>query len=178
MFSAPLPTSMASTSEYVEIELRRPVDLPTFERLLREAMPDELPIYEAIEVPWKTPPLQERTTAYTYAVGAPDDEWDAITARLASFAAGVDTAITVERKGKTRTIDLTDVVLDLRSPERGLLHLEVKARGAGARIRDVLRGIFGEGPAVLLPGWSVSRVHSAMSDALPQPPSPPLEAQL
>ena len=36
MFSAPLPTSMASTCEYVEIELKRPVDLPQFERLFRE----------------------------------------------------------------------------------------------------------------------------------------------
>ena len=172
MFSAPLPTSMASTCEYVEIELKRPVDVAQFERLLADAMPDELPILEVTEVPWKTPPLQERTTAFTYAVGAPETEWAAVTDRIASFHAGVDTEITVEKKGKTKQVDLTDLVLDLRTPEPGLVHIEVQARGAGARIRDVLRGIFGDGPALLLPGWSVARAHATMIETLPQTPSP------
>ncbi len=169
MFSAPLPTSMASVCEYVEIELRRPLDVPLFGRLLREAMPDELPILEVSEIPWKTLPLQERTTAYTYAVTVPPAEQDRIAARVASFLDGVDTTLTVERKGKVRTVDLADVVSDLRTPSPGQLHIEVKARGAGARIRDVLHGIFGAGPAELLPGWSVTRVRAEMDEAPPPP---------
>ena len=172
MFSAPLPTSMESTAEYVEIELRRPVDIEAFERLLREAMPEQLPVYEVSEVPWKIPPLQERTTSFIYELGVPEDEREGAEARIVGFLAGEDTEITVTKKGKTKQVDLTDLVLDLRSLEPGRVRIEVKARGAGARIRDVLRGIFGEGPAALQPGWSVSRVHAEMNDALPQPASP------
>ena len=163
MFSSPLPTSMESAAEFVEIELKRPLDVPTFERLLRMAMPDELPIFEAREVPWSTPALQQRTTSYLYEVIAPTP----IDARVAGFNAGEDTVITVEKKGKTKQVDLADIVLDLSAPEPRRALVSVKAQGAGARIRDVLRGIFGDGPAVLEPGWSVARVRAEMSEAPP-----------
>lgn len=174
MFSSPLPTSMASESEFCELELRKPIDIQQFERLLREAMPDELPILSVDAVPWRTPVLQERTTSYTYAVAAPSAEVDAARESVARFQAGEGTVITVEKKGKTKEVDLAQAVLALDEVTPGVFHLEARAKGAGARIRDVLRGIFGDGPATLAPGWTVSRVATTLSEAPPRPlPSEP-----
>ena len=169
-FTSPLPTSMGSVCEFAEFELKRPVDLQEFERLLRDAMPEDLPILAVNEVPWKSESVQQRVASWTYRVCAPEPAADAARAAVARFLRGEDTVITVLKKKKERQVDLADVVLALRADERepgepegaAPFTVEVPSVGAGARIRDVLRGIFGDAAATLEGGWTVIRVGAEM----------------
>ena len=180
-FTSPLPTSMGSRCEFAELELKRPVDLEQFERLLRDAMPEDLPILAVKEVPWKSEAVQQRVVSWIYRVHAPDGA--AAAARVAAFLRGEDTVVTVVKKKKERTVDLAEVVIALQSvdredgegPESGAFTVEVPSVGAGARIRDVLRGIFGDAAATVSDGWRVVRVGAEMKADLP-PLTPAPEA--
>ena len=72
--------------------------------------------------------------------------------------------IVVEKKGKTREVDLRDVVQRLESVAPGTVELAVAAIGAGARIRDVLGGLFGDHAALMEEGWSTLRIETCFGE--------------
>ncbi len=174
-FTSPLPTSMGSLSEFAEFELKRPVDLEVFQAGLSEAMPEDLPILSAVEVPWKSDSVQQRIASWTYRVCVPPDAADVARAAVTRFLSGQGTVITVTKKNKEIQVDLAEVVLGLRPAEpqhsersgSAAFEVQVPSVGAGARIRDVLRGIFGEPAAALSEGWQVLRVGAEMISELP-----------
>ena len=175
-FTSPLPTSMGSRCEFAEFELKRPVDLAEFEALISDAMPEDLPILAVAEVPWKSKSVQQRVASWTYRVVVPAEGVAAARSDVARFLRGEDTVISVIKKKKELTVDLADVVLSLREdgPEPGdgegacAFTVEVPSIGAGARIRDVLRGIFGGSAATLAGGWQVLRVGAEMVSEVPR----------
>ena len=174
-FTSPLPTSMGSRHELAEFELRRPLDVAAFQAGLSAAMPDGLPILAAWEIPWKSPSVQERVASWIYRVTAPASGAAVARARVAGFRAGNDTIITVTRKEVERQVDLSDVILGIEEaaieagdpPGAAAFLVEVPSTGAGARIRDVLRGIFGAPAAALTDGWRVLRVGAEMKLPVP-----------
>ena len=169
-FGPPLPTSMSSLAEWMDLELKRPLDVQTFGRLLREAMPEGLPILAVEEVPIATKPVAARVEAFVYRVTGPEAVQTDIAETLERWDAAESWPITVEKKGKTKEVDLREVVQTLELLEPGTVEISVAAVGAGARIRDVLGGIFGDRAALMEDGWSTLRVETRFGVGGPAAP--------
>ncbi|MBN93624.1 MAG: hypothetical protein CL928_06040 [Deltaproteobacteria bacterium] len=157
-FGPPLPAGMASVSEYAEIELKRPVDARAVVERLQAAMPEGLPILDARVVAPRQGSISARMTGWTYRVACIDDLIEDARQGMLTFLAAEEVLIESTRKGKTRTIDVRPAVVRVEEvAEGGEFEVQTLAGGPGARIRDVLRAIFGEDAAVLRPGWHVTR---------------------
>jgi len=167
-FGPPLPTSMASVAEWMDLELKRPLDVATFGRLLSEAMPEGLPILGVTEVPVERKPVGARAAGFVYRVTAAPAQHAEMDALLLRWAEPQPWVVEVEKKGVTKSVDLRDVVQDLVALEPGTVELTVAAIGAGARIRDVLKGIFGEAAALQKDGWSTLRTATLFGEGPPK----------
>lgn len=184
-FGPPLPAGMASVSEYAEIELKRPVDVGPLVERLREAMPEGLPILDArVSAPHQSA-IAARMTGWTYRVACITQLVDDARRSVATFLEAEEVLLESTRKGKTRTIDVRPAVVRLEEvDEPGVFELQTVAGGPGARVRDVLRAIFGEDAAVLRPGWQVTRwttqfdaLERGCRDAGPQADRPPAQVE-
>jgi len=167
-FGPPLPTSMASVAEWMDLELKRPLDVVEFGRLLSAAMPEGLPILGVVEVPVVRKPVAARAEGFVYRVSSGEKHQSEMHSVLERWDAGGPWGIEVEKKGVTKSVDLRDIVQRLELIEPGAVELKVAAVGAGARIRDVLRGLFGEEAALQKEGWSTLR-SSTVFGAGPPP---------
>jgi len=170
-FGPPLPTSMASIAEWMDVELKRPVDVLEFGRLLKESMPEGLPILAVDEVPVGRKSVGARVDGFTYRISCPEDQRESLTEVLSRWAEEQPWVVEVEKKGKVREVDLRDVVQVMGEVEQGTVEMKVAAVGAGARIRDVIKGLFGEAPALQRDGWSVLRIATQFGEG-PPPKTP------
>ena len=167
-FVPPLPSGCASRGELMDVELHRPVDVPGFRDALAAVMPEDLPILGASVVGLKGPSLQEamESSIYLFAPG-PGVEAEFVAERIGAFERGETGIIEVvkRKKGKERrrTVDLHDVIRELRE-EGGVARVEVAAHGAGARIREVIAGIFGD-EAMTAPGATLERAAIRLKGA-------------
>jgi len=159
-FVPPLPSGCASRGELMDVELHRPVELSAFGEALKAAMPDDLPVFDVYEVPVQGPSLQQAMDAsiYVFHPGTRiPDGWTA--ERVAAFERGETGMVEVVKRKKgrevRRTVDLHDVVRELVA-EGAAARIEVAAHGAGARIREVVAGIFGP-DAMTAPGATLER---------------------
>ncbi len=175
-FVPPLPSGCKSSGELMDVELHRPVDVAEFREALAAAMPHDLPVLDVYEVPIGSPSLQASMEAsiYVFHPGttvAP--EWTG--EQVAAFERGESGVIEVvkTKKGKeTRgTVDLHEVVADLQVVGAAA-RIEVAAHGAGARIREVVAGIFGT-DALSAPGATLERAAIRLSTSPPAPPVHP-----
>ncbi len=164
-FSPPLPSGMPSVAEYLDIELKRPVDVAAFGAALTEAMPDELPVYAVREVPVSRKSVTALVAGWGYRV-VPPEGVDATAAAEAFLALDELIAEHTNKKGKTRSVDLRAAVTTLE-PEGGGWTLGLPAQGAGARVRDLLRAIWGESAARGIDGWTVVRAETRFSAVAP-----------
>ena len=167
-FGPPLPTSMASVGEWMDLELKRPLDVARFSELLRGAMPEGLPVLGVEEVPVGRKSVAARVDGFVYRVGASEAEIPALGEALETWSEGKPWVVQVEKKGQVLDVDLRDVVLDLSLVEPGVVELRVAAIGAGARIRDVLRGLFGEAAARQHGGWTTLRAETIFGAGPPR----------
>ncbi len=173
-FVPPLPSGCASSGELMDVELHRPVDVDGFHRALASAMPDDLPILDAWEVPVVGPSLQQSMEASIYIFHPGSDSEPGWTReRVAAFERGETGVIEVvkRKKGKEtrRTVDLHEVVSSI-GVEAEAARIEVAAHGAGARIREVIAGIFGE-EALGSKGATLERAAIRLAAPAPRPPS-------
>ena len=166
-FGPPLPTSMASVAEWMDLELKRPLDVSEFGRLLTTAMPEGLPVLAVVEVPVDRKPVAARAEGFVYRVSSGQHHQSEMHSLLERWAAGGPWVVEVEKKGVTKSVDLRDIVQGLKLIEPGAVELTVAAVGAGARIRDVLKGIFGEAAALQKEGWSTLRSSTLFGAGLP-----------
>ena len=175
-FTPPLGTGFASVSEFMEGEFKRPLDVATFEAELRAAMPVELPIYAVREVPHGRASVTSLVTGWTYRIGMPAFETESADAFLAQEEVLVEHTT---KKGKTTTVDLRAAVARLEPCEGGY-ELDLPALGAGARVRAVLKAIWGDDAATGVRGWSTTRLatHFGSGPATKAPPPPTQELQL
>ncbi|MCP4867708.1 MAG: TIGR03960 family B12-binding radical SAM protein [Proteobacteria bacterium] len=172
-FGSPLPTGMASASEWADIELKKPTDVAAFGRALQAAMPAGLPLLAWREVPSRTRPVAARTVGYTYRIGAPEEARRAASDGLAEWLAAETCVIEVKKKKRTQTVDLKKAPIVIvphadGSSSGGGWELHVASSGVGARIRDVVRAVFGDDAAGSRNGWSVVRIETLFEgDAAP-----------
>ena len=163
-FGPPLPSGMASVAEYAELELKRPIELGRLAEGLKAAMPDGLPIVTVKEVPIARPALAPRMEKFVYRVDCFDEAARAACRAEALYSAGQPLEVEVVKKKKTRIVDVRPAILALDVLDDGGFALQVKASGAGARIRDVLRALFGDEAAACRSGWGTTRMEVHFSD--------------
>jgi len=169
-FAPPLPAGMASEAEWADLELRAPVDVDQLAATLSGAMPDDLPILEAIEVPSARKAVAARVDRFVYRVSPPADAAAAARAAAERFRAAETWPVEVQRKKKIERIDLSAVGVSVEAASGDDLRLELPAQGAGARVRDALRSIFGDDAARGTAGWAVLREQTRFRpDAPPGP---------
>ena len=156
-FGPALPAGMCSTSEFAELELKRPVDVREFCLALQAEMPENLPVFAVREVDIRGAAVAMRIGRWAYQVMPPSDQRDVAGAAAGQFLASESALVEVTRKGKTKVIDIRPVVTDLQEVADGAWQVEVEADGPGARIRDILRGVWGGMAAAGTGGWATTR---------------------
>ncbi len=161
-FTPPLPSGMASVAEYLDIELKRPVDVAAFGAALQRAMPDELPVYGVREVPIDRPSVTALVSGWVYRV-VPPEGVDGGPAARAFLAKGSIPVEHTTKKGKTRTVDLRKAITSLTEDAPGW-SLGLPAVGAGARVRDLVAAIWGDAAAGGVNGWTVVRAATLFAE--------------
>ena len=163
-FGPALATGFGSESEFAELELKAPVDVAAFGLLLKAEMPEELPVLAVREVPMSGKAVAARISGWTYLVAPPEGSGPAAKAAVEHFLAADTVPIEVQHKGKTRTVDMRPVVRELSAIGERDWRIEVSTDGPGARIRAVLRAVWGDDAARTAEGWSVTRLDTSFRD--------------
>lgn len=160
-FGPALPAGFGSTSEFAELELKRPLDAEALLAGLRAEMPDGLPVYAIREVPIGGVAVAARISSWSYLVSPPSDEVEQAELAAAQFLDSASVTTEVSRKGKTYLVDVRPAVTGLRRVPDSGWEIDVEVVGPGARIRDVLRAVWGDNAAAALAGWSATRTNTA-----------------
>ena len=140
------------------------MDVQDFAARLQREMPEDLPVLAVREVPIGAKAVASRITGWAYQVDAPKDSVDEALVAVENFLAAESVPVEVTRKGTTRTVDMRPVVKSLSGNGEGGWRLEVDFEGPGARVRDVLRAVWGDDAAKVVSGWSASRVQTYFRD--------------
>ena len=168
-FGLPLPSGMASEAEWADLELKRPVEVGSLTALLKAAMPDDLPILEVNEVPSKRKAVAARIVGFDYRVGPPVGALPAAIEAVERYRASETWPVQVERKEAVQAVDLKEAGVTLEAVEADGFRLGLRSDGAGARVRDALRGIFGDDAASGTAGWTVLRERTRFRQDAPRP---------
>ena len=143
-FGPPLPSGMGSTAEYLEIELKKPVDVAAFGQALSGAMAVDLPILSVEEIPWAWDGIAHRMSRFAWELAVPDAARDEVRMRIAGILAGtIDASVTTKKDGEDR-VSVTDIVSGLRETAPGAWVFDSPSDGPGARVREVIAALFGE----------------------------------
>lgn len=171
-FTPPLPAGMASVAEYMDIELKRPLDVAAFAAALKDAMPEELPVYGVREVPVARKSVSALVSGWEYRVVPPEGD-DGAAAAAAFLALDELVVEQVSKKGKVKRVDIRAAVASLEPAESGWA-VRLPSDTGGARVRDVLRAVWGDLAARGVDGWTVVRAATLFSEgpAKKGPPAP------
>ena len=118
-FGLALAVGHESRAEYLDLELRDPIDPADLPAALSAALPDGLDVTGAAALVPRAPALQEAVTTVAYEVQVADLAPAGLTTAVDAALAAETLPIPTTRKGR-------DVVVDLRP---GLEHLEVAGQG-------------------------------------------------
>jgi radical SAM-linked protein len=163
-FGPALPSGFGSTSEFAELEVKRPVAIEDFVARLQAEMPEDLPVLAVREVPINGDAVAARISRFSYQIDAPAEKAPEALELVERFLSAEAVPFEVTRKGKNRTVDMRPVVRALRSCGEGSWQVEVATDGPGARIRDVLRAVWGDDAAKAVGGWSATRIQTDFRD--------------
>ncbi len=148
-FGLALSVGHESDAEYLDVELREPVDPDTLIAPLDAALPEGMAVTGAVTLADRAPALQEAVTSVDFRV-APVDPHDtpvpaAVLVSLLDAAHGhAELPVTQVRKGKARTEDVKPVIRSIelvRDGDSSALELSLSTQPRGARPREVLEAL-------------------------------------
>jgi radical SAM-linked protein len=171
-FGLPLPSGMASEAEWADLELRRPVDVAALAAQLAGAMPEELPILEVVEVPSKRKAVAARVVGFDYRVLPPSAVLPAASEAAERYRSAQAWSVEVTRKSGPQEVELKGAGVTVEPEEHGGFRLGLRSDGAGARVRDALRAIFGDDAASGTAGWTVLRIRTRFRHDAARPATP------
>lgn len=163
-FAAPLALGITSQAELLDVYLGERLELDRFLARLNEALPPEVQLTAAWEVPVKGPSLMALVEEATYKVwldeGIPASAWQSFLARA---------SIPFEKTSKTgtKTVDLRPLILDIEPESDRVVRIRLKtgSRGNG-KPEDVVEalGTFLETEIAAL---AIVRTDLALADGAP-----------
>lgn len=145
-FGLALSVGHESDAEYLDVELREPLDPDALVDPLTSALPEGIAVTGAVALVERAPALQESVTAVEYRV-APFDAGDEPVPRavLDTLVDAVDRhaelPVCQVRKGQERVVDVKPVITNLELVHDGdaiALGLSLSTQPRGARPREVL----------------------------------------
>jgi radical SAM-linked protein len=152
-FGLALSVGHESDAEYLDVELREPVDADALPERLSPALPDGIDVTGAARLAERAPALQEAVTLVAYRVVVADDDGEivggtvlepAVRAALASR----ELRVTRTRKGRQTVDDIRPVIRSIWLGVSGTLpalELELSTQPRGARPREVLDALACDG---------------------------------
>lgn len=152
-FGLALSVGHESDAEYLDFELREPVDPEQLPGPLSDALPEGIEVTGAAQLIDRAPALQESVTLVEYRVTASDVDaivgTDLLQASVDRALASPALPVTRTRKGRESTDDIKPAI---RSIELGFDHegspaleLALSTQSRGARPREVLDALSGGG---------------------------------
>lgn len=137
-FGLALSVGYESDAEYLDVELREPVDLDAMAAALSAALPEGIDVTGTRLLADRAPALQEAVTAVIWTATVPDGDLDAAVAH-ARTATGLPVART--RKGRTTTEDVAPAIrrIDVAGP--GELEFELAQHPVSVRPDELLTAI-------------------------------------
>ena len=147
-FGPALGMGLYSEAEYADLEVQCAIDSAAVLERLNTALPKGLRVHALREIRRDLPALADAVRAARYRVQTGAGR--ALAEELAEFGARDDVTIVRERKGRTRTFELSQELLDLNQLDAGTIRLTL-AMGQGASVRpdEALHAIFGERAAAM-----------------------------
>jgi radical SAM-linked protein len=112
-FGLALPVACESDAEYLDVELRRPIDLEALPSDLTAALPDGIAVVAAIPVEPGTPSLQQAIISCDWHIEVLGASEPDISAAVAQILAAAELLQERERKGKTTVTNVRPVILHL-----------------------------------------------------------------
>ena len=173
--SPPIPVGTFSEAEMIDVQIRRPYTAEQLESALVDQLPAGIVVLGVDDVGYNATAIAAGMTTSTWAITTPSNE-DAIEIE-ARWNRGESRILSVVRKGKTRTVDLREVVVSLQRAGADV-EVELRTQG-GTRLRAMLETIAGADP-LSAPGWRVTKIASAF-EPVPPPtfvPDPAASASL
>jgi radical SAM-linked protein len=148
-FGPALGTGLSSEAEYADLDVKRPLDAAAVLERLDTVLPRGLRVHALQEIRRDVPALADAVRAARYRVLAGDGP--EVDEQLAAFRARDRVTVVRERKGRTRTFEVKDEILELdRGADDVRLTLALGGRDASVRPDEVLRAIFGDAASGML----------------------------
>jgi radical SAM-linked protein len=179
-FGLALSVGHESVDEYLDVDLREPVELVDLPERLSACLPRGLAVDEVAALPDGARSLQESVDVVVWRFGVPRDAAGDLPGRVAAALAATELPLEVERKGKPQLLDLRPQIAALHldaddaAPGEVVLVAEMRTRPRSVRPGELLVAL-GVGDADV----RVRRLHqyieldgvrrSPMTDADPVP---------
>jgi radical SAM-linked protein len=130
-FGPALGLGISSVAEYADVTLSEELEVDDVVRRIREAAEPGLSLFAARRLAEREPSLSRRIDVIDYLVFLPEAARESAFDRVKAFRAAPSVPVTVQRKGRARTIDAKSVVLDceLRDADSPALRESVRADG-------------------------------------------------
>jgi radical SAM-linked protein len=163
-FGLALSVGHESIAEYLDVELRQPIDIEPLPGTLSRALPEGIDVTGAVPLTPRAPALQESVSLVEYLVTVADSDdcvlgHDVLQPLVRSALDRSELPVTRTRKGRQSTDDIRPAIrgIELRNHHDGApaLALCVSTDSRGARPREVLDALSVDGP--VLHEWRVLR---------------------
>jgi radical SAM-linked protein len=112
-FGLALSVAHESEAEYLDIDLREPVELGGLAEDLSSILPDGMDVVAVSEIPRSAESLQGEVDLVTWSFLLPDVTVGELSARVAEWLARDTVVVSIIRKGKSTTADVRAVVEEL-----------------------------------------------------------------
>jgi radical SAM-linked protein len=161
-FGLALSTGHESLGEYLDVDLREPVDLEPLPDLLTPLLPPGLYVEQASVIERPALSLQEAVTSCTWRIGVSGADPAAVDDGVAALLAATTIPVVRERKGRTVSDDLRPAITDLHVsgpvPDGVVLSAELATQPRGVRPSELIDALaaFTGGP---LSEGRVCRTH-------------------
>ena len=187
-FGLALSVGHESRAEYLDVELREPVDPDLLVAPLSAALPEGMEVTGAAALVDRAPALQEAVTTVDFRLTAVDSRDETVPAAVLVTVLDTATAcselpVVQVRKGKERTEDVKPVIKSIELAHGGdtpVLELSLSTQPRGARPREVLDALgaaagvdLAEGRVVRTAQWierDGARMEPLEADALARTP--------
>jgi radical SAM-linked protein len=148
-FGLALSVGHESDAEYLDVELREPIDASTLVVPLTDALPDGVDVTGAAALADRAPALQEAVTSLDFRLAPVDSHDEPVPASvlvsvLDAARSCAELPVVQVRKGKERTEDVKPVIQSIELGHVGdlpVLELSLSTQPRGARPREVLDAI-------------------------------------
>jgi radical SAM-linked protein len=155
-FGLALSTGYESEAEYLDLELRAPVDLEPLPARLTAALPTGLEVDAVVALEERAPALQEAVAAVTWRVEVTDDDGQPVPEEtLRELVAGARSApvleVTQVRKGRASVSDVAPAIrrLEVLDTSPATVEMELVTQPRGAKPSEVVAAIAGVSPSPL-----------------------------